>query len=148
MKSLGVAVGDSGINQEALNALMAEIIRKHTNIDLCLFSDQVIGNAPCAKFCYAELVSFKNPVVVFTIQDVISLLDMHPSSKPIFLFDTQNRGRTMDFMKLLDNIQLTIINRTLGQQLGGLDLSKECYRVTGMMPKDILEVIGETKEIT
>ena len=143
MRNLGIVIGDSGIDVEGMNSLIGIILHYFKDINLSIFSDQILGNAPCAKFCFAEVVSFDGELLVFTVNDVLSILKMHPNQKPLFLFDRQNRGNMISFMKLLDNIKLTII------QEEAEDLALECYRITSIIPKDLLQVLSDRKkEIT
>lgn len=142
MRNLGIVIGDSGVDMKGMNTLISVILKKCNVDNLSIFSDQIIGNLPCSKFCFAEVVSFQGEVIAFTVNDVLSILKMHPNKKPLFLFDRQNRGNMIEFMKLLDNIKLTIISEECQE------LALECYRITSQTPNTLLQALGIKKEIT
>lgn len=135
MKSIGIVIGDDvSIGSDGITRLLSIIFSKFSRIDISIFSDQVIGNCPCPKFCRSELVSFNGEIVTFTINDLISCLSISKKNKPIFLFDKQKRGDLILFMELLDSLDLAIIND---------ELVPECYRLTGITPKHLIDIIRE-----
>jgi hypothetical protein len=137
MRNLGIVIGDTGVDMKGMNNLIDMILKSVDNINLSIFSDQVIGNSPCSKFCFAEVISFKGELLVFTVNDALNILKMHPNQKPLFLFDRQNRGNMISFMKLLDNIKLTII-----QEEAKDHLALECFRLTSITPEPIIQVLN------
>ena len=139
MKNLGIVIGDTGVDMKGMNNLIDMILKCADNINLSIFSDQVIGNSPCSKFCFAEVISFKGELLTFTVDDALSILEMHPNQKPLFLFDRQNRGNMIQFMRLLDNIKLTIISEEYQE------LALECCRITSITPETIAQVLNSKR---